>query len=84
MTGRLRAGTLYATLDRLTVAGLVDVDREEIVDGRPRRSYRLTGDGAAAMAAHSKRLAHDAGTASQRLGAYRPVTRLGAPAVTLG
>ncbi len=31
---KLRAGTLYAALDRLTSEGLVDVDREEIVDGR--------------------------------------------------
>ena len=33
----LRPGTLYGALDRLLDAGLVDVDREEIVDGRLRR-----------------------------------------------
>ena len=45
---RLRAGTLYAALDRLG-DGTVDVDREEIVDSRLRRYYRLTpaGRGAA-------------------------------------
>ena len=39
---RLRAGTLYTALDRLRADGLVGVDREEIVAGRPRRFYRLT------------------------------------------
>jgi hypothetical protein len=34
----LRAGTLYAALDRLGADGWVDVDREEIVDGRQSRS----------------------------------------------
>jgi hypothetical protein len=37
----LRAGTLYTALDRLRAAGLVGVDREEIVASRPRRYYRL-------------------------------------------
>ena len=39
---RLRAGTLYAALDRLRIDGLVEVDREEVVDSRLRRYYRLT------------------------------------------
>jgi Transcriptional regulator PadR-like family len=34
---RLRAGTLYAALDRLRTGHLVEVDREEIVEGRPLR-----------------------------------------------
>ncbi len=38
---KLRAGTLYTALDQLRVAGLVAVDREEIVANRPRRYYRL-------------------------------------------
>jgi len=33
---RLRAGTLYAALDRLKADGLVTSDREELVDGRRR------------------------------------------------
>src|ERR1700726_2714893 len=48
---RLRAGTLYAALDRLQSDGLVAADREEVVDGRLRRYYRLTEDGAAALTA---------------------------------
>src|SRR6201992_2123411 len=42
---RLRAGTLYTALDRLRADGLIGVDREEIVDNRLRRYYRLTPDG---------------------------------------
>src|ERR1019366_1699156 len=47
---RLRAGTLYAALDRLRTDGLVEIDREEIVDGRLRRYYRITGEGAGRLA----------------------------------
>jgi DNA-binding PadR family transcriptional regulator len=39
---RLRAGTLYMALDRLRADELIAVDREEVVDGRLRRYYRLT------------------------------------------
>jgi DNA-binding PadR family transcriptional regulator len=39
---RLRAGTLYAALNRLAAERLVEFDREEIVDARLRRYYRLT------------------------------------------
>jgi DNA-binding PadR family transcriptional regulator len=46
---RLRAGTLYAALDRLSEEGLVTVDREEAVEGRLRRYYRLTDEGAARL-----------------------------------
>ena len=38
---KLHAGTLYAALDRLASQGLVESEREEIVDGRLRRYYRL-------------------------------------------
>ena len=33
----LRPGTLYGALDRLAEQGLVEVDREQAVDGRLRR-----------------------------------------------
>jgi PadR family transcriptional regulator, regulatory protein PadR len=42
---RLPVGTLYGALDRLLRAGLVAVDGEEIVDGRARRYYTVTGLG---------------------------------------
>ena len=43
---RLQTGTLYMALDRLRSASLVEPDREEIADGRLRRYYRLTDEGA--------------------------------------
>jgi DNA-binding PadR family transcriptional regulator len=52
----LQAGTLYAALDRLAAEGLVEVDREELVDGRTRRYYRLTHRGATALSAETERL----------------------------
>ncbi|MEV4248669.1 helix-turn-helix transcriptional regulator [Streptosporangium canum] len=64
---RLRAGTLYAALDRLQSEGLVAADREEVVDGRLRRYYRLTGDGADRLAAEAERLRRHAEAASARL-----------------
>ncbi|MFI6735630.1 PadR family transcriptional regulator [Nonomuraea sp. NPDC050451] len=64
---RLRAGTLYAALDRLQAEGLVAADREEIVDGRARRYYRLTPDGELRLAAEAERLRHNADTATARL-----------------
>jgi DNA-binding PadR family transcriptional regulator len=65
---RLRAGTLYAALDRLRVNGLVRVDREEVVDSRLRRYYRLTPEGARALAAEAARLQSNAAAALARLG----------------
>lgn len=52
---RLRAGTLYATLDRLEREGLVEGAGEEIVEGRLRRYYRLSGAGSALLAQESRR-----------------------------
>lgn len=46
---RLRAGTLYAALDRLVGEGSLVVDREEVVDGRLRRYYRITDRGLEAL-----------------------------------
>ena len=64
---RLRAGTLYTALDRLRADGLIAVDREEIVDGRLRRYYLLTDDGAAALRAEAARLQANASAALRRL-----------------
>src|SRR5690606_9644361 len=64
---RLRAGTLYAAFDRLREEGLIIEDREEIVDGRVRRYYRLTGDGAARLAAEAERMRRHARAATARL-----------------
>jgi len=64
---RLRAGSLYAALNRLVVEGLVEFDREEIVDGRLRRYYRLTAPGAQRLAAEVDRLSRTTAAARQRL-----------------
>ena len=64
---RLRAGTLYTALDRLRADGLIDVDREEIVDNRLRRYYRLTPAGGRRLAAEAARLQANARAAMMRL-----------------
>ena len=64
---RLRAGTLYAALDRLAADGWVAVDREEVVDGRLRRYYRLTDLGAARLGAEVTRLRAHTRAAERRL-----------------
>lgn len=66
---RLRAGTLYAALDRLQGEGLIAADREEVVDGRLRRYYRLTDGGAAALAAEVDALHRRTEIAARRLAA---------------
>jgi DNA-binding PadR family transcriptional regulator len=67
----LQAGTLYAALDRLAAEGLVEVDRDEVVDGRNRRYYRLTSDGASALDAETQRLRRSLQAATSQLAARR-------------
>ena len=64
---KLRAGTLYAALDRVVAEGLVEADREEVVDGRLRRYYRLTPLGGDRLAAEAERLRLNAAVATTRL-----------------
>jgi DNA-binding PadR family transcriptional regulator len=64
---RMRAGTLYAVLDRLRTGGLVEVEREDIVQSRLRRYYRLTGLGAQRLATETERLRRHTRVAGQRL-----------------
>jgi DNA-binding PadR family transcriptional regulator len=64
---RLRAGTLYTALDRLRADGLIEVDREEVVDNRLRRYYRLTPEGGRRLAAEAARLQANATAALKRL-----------------
>lgn len=69
---KLHTGTLYAVLDRLREAGLVEVEREEIVDSRLRRYYRLSTAGAERLAAEADRMHRNANAATQRLRRLRP------------
>ena len=64
---RLRAGTLYSALDRLRADELIAVDREEVVDSRLRRYYRLTPGGSQLLAAEAARLQANAAAALSRL-----------------
>ncbi len=64
---RLRPGTLYAALDRLASEGLIEVAGEEVVDGRLRRSYRITSSGGARLASEVSRLRHNASVAARGL-----------------
>jgi DNA-binding PadR family transcriptional regulator len=59
---------LYAALDRLRIDGLVEVDREEVVDSRLRRYYRLTSDGTKVLAGEASRAQSNAAAALARLG----------------
>ena len=54
---KLATGSLYAVLDRLSDAGLVEVTSEEIVNGRTRRYYALTSAGREAVTVEAGRLA---------------------------
>jgi DNA-binding PadR family transcriptional regulator len=65
---RLRAGTLYSALDRLRIDGLVEVDREVVVDSRLRRYYRLTPAGSRQLASEAARFHSNATAAFARLG----------------
>lgn len=64
---RLSVGSLYGSLDRLADDGLVQIDREEVVDGRLRRYYRLTDNGASVLDGEVRRMRHDADVAAERL-----------------
>ncbi len=64
---RLRAGTLYTALERLSADGLIGVDGEEIVEGRLRRYYRLTPAGEERLSEEAGRLRSNANAAMARL-----------------
>jgi DNA-binding PadR family transcriptional regulator len=71
---QLKIGTLYGVLDRLVGDGLVELDHEEVQQGRLRRYYRLTDEGRAALVAEAQRQAANARVATQRLRGRRTAT----------
>lgn len=70
----LQVGTLYGILDRMAATGLIEVDREEIVDSRLRRYYRLRDDGRNALDREAARQAANARMATRRLATVRLAT----------
>ena len=67
---RLKIGSLYGVLDRLTAEGLIEPDREESRDGRLRRYYRLTRDGRGALVEEAEIRAATARVVRARLGLF--------------
>lgn len=63
----LKVGTLYGVLDRLVDEGLVELDREEVHQGRLRRYYRLTARGRGQLASEAEHQAANARLARERL-----------------
>ena len=64
---QLKVPTLYAALERMAQEGSVAVDGEEVVDGRPRRYFRLTPEGAERLRLEIGRLEANAAKARERL-----------------
>ncbi|TFD52237.1 PadR family transcriptional regulator [Cryobacterium frigoriphilum] len=71
----LKATTLYAALERLERDGLIQPDGEEIVNGRARRYFRITGRGEAGLADEVAMLEQQARVGRARLG-REPLTSL--------
>lgn len=49
-------GTLYGILERLNERGVITVDREETVNGRNRRYFRITDEGRTLVEAEARRM----------------------------
>ena len=69
---RLKAGSLYAVLDRLVGEGLVRAAGDEVVDGRARRYFEITESGIDALQAEVQRLEANATAARARIAIWRP------------
>ncbi len=63
----LQVGTLYTAIDRLVAEGLVEGDHDEVVDGRNRRYYRITDQGATALGVQTERMRMSITASSARL-----------------
>jgi DNA-binding PadR family transcriptional regulator len=63
----LKIGGLYGMLERLVSEELIELDREEVTDGRLRRYYRLTRGGLEILDAETDRMEAIASVARARL-----------------
>jgi DNA-binding PadR family transcriptional regulator len=73
---RLAAGTLYGALDRLAAEGLILADRQEVVEGRTRRYYRLTDHGVHALQGEAARMQQAARVVTRRPGSAATTPKL--------
>ncbi len=64
---QLKAGTLYTALERLEADGLIEKAGDEVVEGRLRRYYELTSEGASLLADDAARQQRNAAAATARL-----------------
>ena len=64
---RLRAGTLYAALDRMVSEGWIVRDSDEVVDGRVRHNYRITSAGQGVLSREVEHLEANASVAKRQL-----------------
>ena len=80
----LAVGTLYGALERMTDDELIEVDREEVVAGRPRRYFRVTDSGRVAVQEEAGRLAAAAAVVTERAGTPKRATRGTRPAAAGG
>ncbi|NBE81477.1 PadR family transcriptional regulator [Micromonospora rubida] len=78
----LRPGTLYGALDRLLETDLVQIDREEVVDGCLRRYYRLSRDGNIALTPETERMRRNVRAVTARLRNRMPETWPATPQAT--
>lgn len=62
----LAVGTLYGALDRLAANGVIVVEREEIVNGRKRRYFRITDEGSGMVEAEARRMQQAAAVVTGR------------------
>jgi DNA-binding PadR family transcriptional regulator len=68
-----QVATLYRTVDRLAADGLITEHGTEVVDGRFRRSYRLTETGLTALEDEAARRTATARVATKRVERSRAV-----------
>lgn len=59
--------TVYASLERLIALGWIRPERDEIVDGRLRRYYKISMTGLQILEEEAKEMARRARTAQQRV-----------------
>ncbi|NUR87512.1 MAG: PadR family transcriptional regulator [Nonomuraea sp.] len=62
----LAVGTLYGALDRLAASGVIAVEKEEVVNGRKRRYFRLTDEGTRMVHAEARRMQQAAAVVTRR------------------